>query len=91
MQIRQTARRPPEAEILHIDDVLLDSCGPELRGELLTEAAMLAEAFAPEGRAEELRAMAETLASGARDEEMDRERARLLACALRRLARNAKG
>ena len=51
---------------------------------------MLAEAFAPEGRAEELRVMAETLASGARDEEMDRERARLLACALRRLARNAE-
>jgi hypothetical protein len=89
MQNRQTARRPIEAEILHLDDVLLEACGPELRGELLTEAAMLAEAFAPEGRTEQLRAMAETLASGARDEEMDRARARLLACALRRLARYA--
>jgi len=89
MQHPQMSRRPAEAEILHLDDAMLDACGPELRGELLTEAAMLAEAFAPEWRTEQLHAMAETLASGARDEEMDRDRARLLACALRCLARGA--
>jgi hypothetical protein len=76
-----------EAEVVQFDDLVLDACGPTLRNQLLVEAAMLAEAFAPEGRTEELLAMAETLASGARDEEMDRERARRLACALRRLAR----
>ncbi len=76
-----------EAEVVQFDDLVLDACGPELRDQLLVEAAMLAEAFAPEGRTEEILAMAETLASGDRDEEMDRERARRLACALRRLAR----
>ncbi|MDB5462041.1 MAG: hypothetical protein JWP28_2559 [Phenylobacterium sp.] len=78
------------AEVVQFDDALLDSCGPELRAELLTEASMLARAFAPEGRAEQLRAMAETLASGARDQEMDRTRARQLACALRCLARRGR-
>lgn len=53
------------------------------------EAALLAEAFAPQGRSEQLRALAATLASGAQDAEMDRRRALQLACALRRLARGA--
>jgi hypothetical protein len=75
------------AEVVQLDDALLDACGPELRAELITEAAMLAEAFAPEGRTEQLLAIAATLASGARDEEMDSTRARQLACALRWLAR----
>jgi len=79
----------PTAEVVQFDDALLDACGPALRAELLTEAAMLAEAFAPEGRAEQLQAMAAVLASGARDEEMDGARARGLACALRRLARGS--
>ena len=35
------------AEVVQFDDALLDTCGPELRAELITEAAMLAEAFAP--------------------------------------------
>ena len=72
---------------MQFDEVMLDACGPALRSQLLVEAAMLAEAFAPEGRTEQLLAMAATLASGARDDEMDRERARRLACALRCLAR----
>ena len=76
-----------EAEVVHLDEVMLDACGPAMRSQLLTEAAMLAEAFAPEGRTDQLVAMATTLASGARDEEMDRVRARQLACALRCLAR----
>jgi len=78
------------AEVLQFDDAVLDACGPELRGELLTEAAMLAEAFAPDGRAEQLLAMAQALASGARSDEMDGERARRLACALRCLARGVQ-
>jgi hypothetical protein len=78
------------AEVVQFDDALLDTCGPELRAELITEAVMLAEAFAPEGRTEQLEAMAAVLVSGARDEEMDRTRARQLACALRCLARAAR-
>lgn len=76
-----------DAEVIQLDDVMLQACGPTLRAQLLVEAAMLAEAFAPEGRTEQLLAVAATLAAGARDEEMDRERARRLACALRCLAR----
>ncbi len=75
------------AKVVQLDDVMLQACGPALRAQLLVEAAMLAEAFAPEGRTEHILAMAATLAAGARDEEMDRERARRLACALRCLAR----
>jgi hypothetical protein len=75
------------AEVVQFDDALLDACGPKLRAALITEAAMLAEAFAPEGRTEQILAMAAALASGARDEEMDSTRARQLACALRCLAR----
>jgi hypothetical protein len=76
-----------DAEIVQLDDVMLRACPPALRAQLLVEAAMLAEAFAPEGRTEQILAMAATLAAGARDEEMDRERARRLACALRCFAR----
>jgi hypothetical protein len=79
-----------EAEIVQLDEVMLEACGPALRGQLMIEAAMLAEAFAPEGRTEQLVAIATTLASGARDDEMDRARARQLACALRCLARGAE-
>jgi hypothetical protein len=89
MSDTQAAGPPLEAEILHFDDAVLEACGPALREELMTEAAMLAEAFAPEGRTEELLAMAATLSSGARDQEMNRNRARQLACALRCLARDA--
>jgi hypothetical protein len=78
------------AEVVQFDNAVLDACGPELRAELITEAAMLAEAFAPEGRAEQLLAMAAILASGVRDEEMDSTRARQLACALRCLARGVR-
>jgi hypothetical protein len=89
MHNHQMTDRPAEAEIVQLDDALLDACGPQLRAELLTEARMLADAFAPEGT-EQIEAMAATLASGARDAEMDRTRARQLACALRCLARNAE-
>jgi hypothetical protein len=81
---------PASAEVVQFDEALLDACGPELRGQLITEAAMLAEAFAPEGRTRQLLAMAAALASGARDEKMDGTRARQLACALRCLARGVE-
>ena len=86
MSDTQAAGPSPEAEILHFDDAVLEACGPALREELMTEAAMLAEAFAPEGGGEALQAMARALSSGAKDREMDRRHARGLAAALRRLA-----
>jgi hypothetical protein len=48
---------------------------------------MLAQAFAPDGEAEHLLAMAQVLCSGERDDEMGRGHARRLAAALRHLAR----
>lgn len=88
----ERAQRPAEprgtADIIDFEEVLLGACPAELRADLLTEAAMLADAFAPQGRAEQLEEMATALASGARDAEMGRMRARRLAAALRRLARS---
>ena len=89
--MRSNGEPSGEAEVVQLDEVMLEACGPALRAQLMIEAAMLAEAFAPEGRTEELLAMATTLSSGARDDEMDRERARRLACALRCLARGVDG
>jgi hypothetical protein len=76
--------------VVQFDDAVLEACGPELRAELLTEAAMLAEAFAPEGSAEQLKSMASDLASGAWGGNIERTRARRLASALRCLAREAE-
>jgi hypothetical protein len=76
------------AEIIDFDQALLRRCTPELRAELLTEATLLAQAFAPEGGPDELTEMARVLAAGDRDEEFGRARARLLAAALRRLAKD---
>ncbi len=81
---------PAEANVVQFDNAVLETCGPELRAELMTEAAMLAEAFAPEGRAAELRAIAQVLVRGDLDAEMGGDRARRLACALRMLARDAE-
>ena len=74
---------PPTAEVVDFDRALLAMVPSEERAELIAEAALLAHAFAPEGRTEEILAMAATLAAGARDEEMDPARARRLATALR--------
>jgi hypothetical protein len=86
----ERARRPAEpqatAEIIDFDKALLAACPPRLRDELLTEAAMLADAFAPDRRADELEAMAQALSAGDRDAELGRMRARRLAAALRNLA-----
>lgn len=77
------------AEIIDFEAALLAACGPQLRADLLTEAEMLAQAFAPEGHAHDLEAIAQRISSGSRDAEMGRTRARRLVAALRCLARNA--
>jgi len=78
---------PPTAQVVNFDEALLDACSSEQRADLLAEAAMLAQAFAPEGEAEHLLTMAKVLSSGGRDDEMGRNHARRLAAALRHLAR----
>jgi hypothetical protein len=78
----------PCAEIIDFDQALLNHCTPELRAELLAEATLLAQAFAPEGGPDELREMARVLSAGDRDAEFGRARARQLAAALRRLAKD---
>lgn len=77
-----------DGQILDFDEALLDACPADLRADLLIEAAMLAQAFAPEGRAEQLTDMAASLSGGLRDAEMGRVHARQLAAALRHLARD---
>ena len=86
-QARHKPQAHGRAKVVDFDEALLAAAPSELREDLMAEAALLADAFAPEGRGEELRAMAATLSLGARDEEMDRSHARRLAAALRILAR----
>jgi hypothetical protein len=87
------ARRPdsPQAvgQIVDFDEALLAACPPDVRADLLAQASLLAQAFAPEGRAEQLEAMAASLSLGARDSKMGRAHARQLAAALRHLAHAA--
>lgn len=79
-------RQRQTAEIISFDEVLLDACPADVRAELIAEAQLLVQAFAPEGRADEVEAIARALSSGGRDAEMDRARARRLAAALRHIA-----
>ncbi len=76
-------------EVIDFDQALLEACPAELRDDLISEASLLAQAFAPEGRAGQLSAMAEQLSSGVRDADIGRTHARRLAAALRHLARDA--
>lgn len=87
---RATRRADPlgTAEIIDFDAVLLAACPPDVRDDLMTEASMLADAFAPDGHAEQLDAMADALEAGKRDAEMSRQRARRLSAALRSLAKD---
>ena len=78
---------PPTAQVVNFDEAMLEACSAEQRADLLAEAAMLAQAFAPEGEMEHLLTMARVLSSGERDDEMGRNLARRLAAALRHLAR----
>ncbi len=81
-------RRPQvQGQVVDFDEALLDACPADLRIDLLTEARMLAKAFAPEGQADQLHEMALALSSGQHGADMGRVRARQLAAALRRLAR----
>lgn len=86
------APRPDEpharGEIIEFDQALLDARPPQELDQLMIEASLLALAFAPDGRAAQVQALAHELTSGARDLEYGRARARLLAAALRRLARS---
>jgi len=83
---RENCNQPASAEVFNFDDAMLGACAPDLRADLMAEAAMLAQAFAPEGDPAHLTAMAQALSSGERDSEMDRNHARRLAAALRHLA-----
>jgi hypothetical protein len=76
-------------EIIDFDEALLEACPADLRAHLMIEASLLAEAFAPDGSADQLMAMADQLSSGVRDTEMGRPHARRLAAAMRHLARGA--
>ena len=88
-QRQNTKAEDGGAEIVDFDEALLDACAPEVRADLLTEAEMLAEALAPEDRGTELRDLAHSLSTGGGAEsEIPRPRARRLAAALRRLARD---
>lgn len=79
--------RPSQAcEIVDFDAAVLESLVPEVRAELMREAELLAEVFAPGHAADDLREMARQLSSGARDADMARAHARRLAAALKRLA-----
>jgi hypothetical protein len=82
--------RSPKGQVVDFDAALLDACPPVVRANLMAEATMLVQVFAPEGRAEQLQAMALALSSSERDGEMDRDHARKLAAALRRLAHEAE-
>ena len=82
----KTRAEPPTAEVISFDDAVLNACAPALRADLLAEAAILAQAFAPDGDPARLIAMAHALSRGERDVEMDRRHARQLAAALRHLA-----
>ena len=83
--------RPAGGEVVDFDEALLDACPPAQLAELMSEAAMLSEAFAPDGRAAQIETLACSLQSGVRDLEIGRAHARLLAAALQRLARGAGG
>ncbi|MGA0604778.1 hypothetical protein ACO2Q0_02155 [Phenylobacterium sp. VNQ135] len=85
---RKSETRQKPCEVIDFDDALLDSCPAEEKAELLTEARIVAQAFAQEGGVEELQEMAETLSSGFRDAEMERAHARKLSAALKRLAKD---
>ena len=87
-KIRDT---PQACEVIDFDAALLDACPAEERADLITEARIVAHAFAKTGAADELEAMAETLSTGGKDDEMSRAHARKLAAALKRLAEDPWG
>ena len=83
---RQQQEVRQDCEVIDFDEALLDACPAAERADLLTEARIIAHAFAQTGTAGELEQLAETLSKGAKDSEMARAHARKLAAALKRLA-----
>ncbi len=67
---------------------MLDACPAARRADLLAEARLLADVLAPGADAQALLRMAQQLSAGDRDGEISRAQARLLAAALKRLARD---
>jgi hypothetical protein len=86
---RKTAPQATPAEVIDFDPLLLNALAPDVRAAVMAEARLLARAFAPVGRRQELEAMSEALSAGLRDRDMDRKHARRLAAALNSLARHA--
>jgi hypothetical protein len=76
-------------EVVDFGDAVLQACPAEERIEVMTEAAMVAKAFAPQGRPAQIEALAQELRTGAREHWRGRRRLLSLAAALRRLARRA--
>jgi hypothetical protein len=74
-------------EVVDFDEALLDACPAEERQALMTEANMLAKAFAPHPCVRELETLARKLQSEAAELEAGRAHAHRLAAALRRIAR----
>lgn len=87
--MHQAPHQTDHGEVVDFDEALLDACPAAALAEVMAEAALLAEAFAPQGRAAQIVELAASLQSGVRDLEFGRAHARLLAAALRRLARDA--
>lgn len=90
----RSPRNPPAptgGEIIAFDEILLASCPPDARAELMAEAELMAQAFAPDGQAAAIRALARRVESGVSELERGRGRAVRLAAALRRLAKAAEG
>ncbi|MBU1377150.1 MAG: hypothetical protein KKE02_13620 [Alphaproteobacteria bacterium] len=76
-------------EVIDFDVALLDACAPDVRSDLLIEARLLADVFAPGRDPVALTRMATQLSAGERDAELGRAHARRLAAALKRLARDS--
>jgi hypothetical protein len=83
---RKSEPKQTPCEVIDFDTALFESCPPEERAELITEARILAQAFAAEGGSGALEEMAETLSASFRDGGMERAHARKLSAALKRLA-----
>ncbi|HKR89046.1 MAG TPA: hypothetical protein VJS38_12820 [Phenylobacterium sp.] len=79
-----------DGKVVDFDEALLDACTPAQLDEVMAEAELLTQAFAPDGRAAQIEALARRLQSGVSDLEFGRAHARLLAAALRRLAHQAE-
>lgn len=88
---RKSEPKQKPCEVIDFDTALFESRPADEKAELMTEARILAQAFAAEGGPGALEEMAETLSVGFRDAELERAHARKLSGALKRLARDPWG